>query len=211
MAFKVTALTGYSPSFKSWSSLNQLSPRKWPEVRVKLQGHCTSEYLCGWGCSQRGHCELGINLSGICYSMYSYWFYTKDSLQFRWKAWGAGWALGIWLPQWWRLGRVWGPGPEGAGSSPPFFSQACVLVGGPRLVLDEFSWGGWLAHAGTPPCSQGLDLKPCHFDIVWPQCGLGTGICIWEHSLVSDTMTHTLCVCMYVLSRVLYSSIATRY
>ena len=55
-ALRVTALTGFSPSFKSWSSLDQLSPRKWPEVRVKLQGHCMSllqVHLCGWCYSLR--------------------------------------------------------------------------------------------------------------------------------------------------------------
>ena len=39
-------------SFKNWSSLDQLSiPRRWPEVRVKLQRHCTSLlqiHLCSW-------------------------------------------------------------------------------------------------------------------------------------------------------------------
>ena len=25
----------------------------------------------------------------------------------------AGWVLGAWLPQWWQLGGVWGPDPEG--------------------------------------------------------------------------------------------------
>ena len=44
-------------SFKTWYSLNGFStPRRWPEVRVKLQGHCMSllqVHLCGWGYSQR--------------------------------------------------------------------------------------------------------------------------------------------------------------
>ena len=44
-------------SFKNWSTLDhQSTPRRWPEVRVKLQGCCTSLLqvpLCGWGYSPK--------------------------------------------------------------------------------------------------------------------------------------------------------------
>ena len=44
-------------SFKNWSSLGQqATPRRWPEVRVKLQGHCTPFLqvpLCSWGHSPK--------------------------------------------------------------------------------------------------------------------------------------------------------------
>ena len=63
-------------NFKTWSSLGQLStPKRWPEVRVRWQGHGVSllQVPLGLGqCSKRGDCcELGIHLTTICYK-YSY-------------------------------------------------------------------------------------------------------------------------------------------
>ena len=63
-------------NFKTWSSLDQLyTPKRWPEVRVKWQGHGMSLLqvpLWLGQCSKRGDCcELGIHLTTICYK-YSY-------------------------------------------------------------------------------------------------------------------------------------------
>ena len=45
-------------NFKTWSSLDQLyTPKRWPEVRDKCQGHCISFFqvhLCGWAVLKEG-------------------------------------------------------------------------------------------------------------------------------------------------------------
>ena len=77
----------------------------------------------------------------------------------------ATWVVGPRLPHWWRLGKVWGPVPEGAASrNLPPLSQDWTLEGdgcarGPGLFLSEqritFVW--WRL-TGT-----------CYLTMTWPQ------------------------------------------
>ena len=68
----------------------------------------------------------------------------------------ASWILGAWLPQWWQLGRVWGPGPERVTNwdLPPLRQDLCS--GGPRWdPRHKGPFTPWL----QPACSTETDTN----------------------------------------------------
>ena len=68
----------------------------------------------------------------------------------------ASWILGAWLPQWWQLGRVWGPGPERATNwdVPPLRQD--LYSGGPRWApRHKGPFTPWL----QPACSTETDTN----------------------------------------------------
>ena len=63
-----------------------------------------------------------------------------------------GWVLGAWFSQWWWLGRVWRPGPEGPEIC--LFSWALELAERLGLGAGQILLG----MSKSPPLSQDLDL-----------------------------------------------------
>ena len=120
-AIKVPASTSLSlqSSFQTWPSTDQSpTPRRWPEVTVKLQGHCTALlkvhlYVLKGG--QLWWAEWGVNLLGICY-MYFSGSGTNDSFQVKWQAGGqvGCWASGFLGDDGWAGSGE--PDPKGAAS-----------------------------------------------------------------------------------------------
>ena len=100
-----------------------------------------------------------MNLTGICYNRYSYWFYTNGSLR-------ASWVLGTLLPQWWQLGRVWDP--EDATAEICLFSHGRELAEGPRLGAE---W--MLSDRVTGLCRDSTHLKQ-RLDLRVEKLSLGT-------------------------------------
>ena len=138
-AIKVTASTSFSLSVQV-AKLG--TRRRWPEVRVKLQGHCTSlfqAHLCGRGC-----CQRAVVSSELTWLVFATTCIPINPIQMALSRLSekpeGRLGPGHLLPQCWCLGRVWGPGPEGAVSWNLPLQWAWALAGGPKL--DECSWAG---------------------------------------------------------------------
>ena len=142
----------HSNSFKNRYSLDWLfTPRRWPEVRVKLKGHFTSllqVQLCGWGYFQR----RVILVSWLVCATTSIPIGPIQMIVSSEKPEGqlgpgylapsvmtAGLSLGTWP---WRCQQL-----RTASSARHGHWRE-----DPDWVLDECCWTGSWAHTGTPSC-----------------------------------------------------------